>query len=316
MRHFQLGTYSIGVMGLGCMGMSEFYGSVDEEKSIKVIHRALELGVNFFDTADMYGVGENERLVKKALVDSSKRDEAVIATKFGIVRTPGGGWNGIRGDVHYVRQSCEASLQRLGIDTIDLYYQHRVDPNVPIEETVSAMAELVQEGKVRHLGLSEATVEQIRRAHEVHPIIALQTEYSLWTRHVEEVILQTCRELGIVFVAYSPLGRGFLTGKYKSRDSFEDTDFRNINPRFSDDALAANIRLLEIIEAVAREKNCTPAQVALAWVHAQGDDIVSIPGTKQLKYLEENVASLDVELSLDDLNRLENIAAETAGARY
>ncbi len=307
---------SIGVMGLGCMGMSEFYGEADDQNSIAVIHRALELGINFFDTSDLYGHGENEKLLKKALVDADKRDQAVIASKFGIVRDDNRQWRGYRGDAEYVRQACENSLQRLGIETIDLYYQHRVDPEVPIEETVGAMAELVKEGKVRYLGLSEANAEQIRRAHAVHPISALQTEYSLWTRHVEDDILETCQELGITFVAYSPLGRGFLTGKYKSQDAFEDGDFRRYNPRFSEENMVKNMALVETVEAIAAEKDAKPAQVALAWVHAQNENMTTIPGTKRLKYLEENVGALSVELTSDDLARLAGLAEQTAGERY
>lgn len=320
MRRVNLGQsdLEIGVMGLGCMGMSEFYGEGDEKQSIATIHRAIELGVNFFDTADMYGVGHNEKLLKKAFVDAGKRDDVIIATKFDVARTPDGGWQAkpIQGDRAYVLQACDASLKRLGIDTIDLYYQHRVDPDVPIEETVEAMAELVKAGKVRYLGLSEADTEQIRRAHAVHPISALQTEYSLWTRHVEEDILATCRELGITFVAYSPLGRGFLSGKYQSPDDFEQNDFRRVNPRFSEESLVTNLGLVEVVKAVAAEKNVTPAQVALAWVHAQDDNLTSIPGTKRQKYLEENVAALDVELTADDLTKLDGIAEQTVGSRY
>lgn len=318
MRQTTLGhsDLSIGVMGLGCMGMSEFYGDADDQNSIAVIHRALELGVNFFDTSDLYGHGENEKLLKKAFVDAGKRDQAVIATKFGIWRDDNRQWRGLRGDAEYVRQACDNSLQRLGIETIDLYYQHRVDPEVPIEETIGAMAELVKEGKVRYLGLSEANSEQIRRAHAVHPISALQTEYSLWTRHVEEDILETCQELGITFVAYSPLGRGFLTGKYKSQDAFEDGDWRRENPRFSEENMAKNSALVETVEAIAQEKDVTPAQVALAWVHAQNEDITSIPGTKRMKYLEENVGALQVDLSSDDLSRLDGLVNLTAGERY
>jgi aryl-alcohol dehydrogenase-like predicted oxidoreductase len=308
----------IGVMGLGCMGMSEFYGEGDEKQSIATIHRAMESGVNFFDTADMYGVGHNEELLKKAFVDAGKRDQVVIATKFGVARTADGGWQAkpYRGDREYVHQACDASLKRLGVDTIDLYYQHRVDPDVPIEETVEAMAELVKAGKVRCLGLSEADSDQIRRAHAVHPISALQTEYSLWTRHVEDNILATCQELGITFVAYSPLGRGFLSGKYQSPEDFEPSDFRRHNPRFSGDSLQHNLNLVEIVKAVATEKNVTPAQVALAWIHAQSNGLTSIPGTKRQKYLEENVAALDVELTADDLAKLDSIAEQTIGSRY
>lgn len=318
MRQTKLGhsDLTISVMGLGCMGMSEFYGDADEQNSIAVIHRALEMGVNFFDTSDLYGHGHNEQLLKKAFVDAGKRDEAVIATKFGIVRNDKREWRGYRGDAEYVRQACENSLQRLGIETIDLYYQHRVDPDVQIEETVGAMAELVKEGKVRALGLSEATSEQIRRAHAAHPISALQTEYSLWTRHVEDDILATCQELGITFVAYSPLGRGFLTGKYKSQDDFADSDFRRHNPRFSEENMAQNLALVETVEAIAAEKEVTPAQLALAWVHAQDENLTSIPGTKRLKYLEDNLGALDVTLNADDLKRLAGLADKAVGERY
>lgn len=320
MRTVQLGTsdLKIGVMGLGCMGMSEFYGDGDEQASIATIHRAIELGVNFFDTADMYGVGRNEELLKKAFVDSGKRDDVVIATKFGIARTADGGWQEkpFRGDREYVHQACDASLKRLGIDTIDLYYQHRVDPDVPIEETVEAMAELVKAGKVRYLGLSEADSAQIRRAHAVYPISALQTEYSLWTRHVEDDILGTCRELGITFVAYSPLGRGFLTGKYETQDDFAENDWRRQNPRFAEESMEKNLALVKVVKSVAADKDVTPAQVALAWVHAQGEDITSIPGTKRQKYLEENVKALEVDLTADDLARLNSIAEQAVGSRY
>ncbi len=320
MRTVQLGNsdLKIGVMGLGCMGMSEFYGDGDEQASIATIHRAIELGVNFFDTADMYGVGRNEELLKKAFVDSGKRDDVVIATKFGIARTADGGWQEkpFRGDREYVHQACDASLKRLGVDTIDLYYQHRVDPDVPIEETVEAMAALVKAGKVRNLGLSEADSAQIRRAHAVHPISALQTEYSLWTRHVEDDILDTCRELGITFVAYSPLGRGFLTGKYETHDDFAENDWRRQNPRFAEESMEKNLALVKVVKSVAAEKDVTPAQIALAWVHAQGDDITSIPGTKRQKYLEENVKALEVDLTADDLAQLNSIAEQTVGSRY
>lgn len=318
MRQTTLGhsDLTIGVMGLGCMGMSEFYGDADEQNSIAVIHRALEMGVNFFDTSDLYGHGHNEELLKKAFVDAGKRDEAAIATKFGIVRNDKLEWRGYRGDAEYVRQACENSLQRLDIETIDLYYQHRVDPAVPIEETVGAMAELVKEGKVRALGLSEATSEQIRRAHAVHPISALQTEYSLWTRHVEDDILATCQELGITFVAYSPLGRGFLTGKYKTLEDLADDDWRRNNPRFTAENMAQNLALVETVEAIAAEKEVTPAQLALAWVHAQDENLTSIPGTKRLKYLEDNLGALDVPLSADDLKRLAGLADKAVGERY
>jgi aryl-alcohol dehydrogenase-like predicted oxidoreductase len=315
MQYVSLGSEGLTVsrQGLGCMGMSEFYGPHDDAESIAAIHRALELGVTFLDTADMYGPFTNEELVGRAI--AGRRDEVVIATKFANVRGEDGSFLGIRGDAPYVKQACEASLRRLGVDHIDLYYQHRVDPRTPIEETVGAMAELVAEGKVRHLGLSEAAPETIRRAHAVHPISALQTEYSLWARESEAEILPTLRELGIGFVPYSPLGRGFLTGTVRSLDRLADDDFRHSQPRFQGDNLAANIAIVERIDALAEEKDATPAQIALAWVHAQGEDVVPIPGTKRPRYVEENVGALDVELSADDLASLE-AAGVAAGERY
>lgn len=321
MRSITMGhsDLEVGIIGLGCMGMSEFYGDTNDDESIAVIHRALELGVNFFDTSDMYGLGHNERLLKRAFVDSGKRDQAVIATKFGVLRDPSNnGFRGVSGDPAYVREAADASLERLGVEVIDLYYQHRVDGNVPIEETVGAMAELVKAGKVRYLGLSEATPEQIRRAHAVHPITALQTEYSLWTTHVEDEILATCRELGITFVAYSPLGRGFLTGKIKSTEGLAANDFRNINPRFKPESLAQNVPLVEALEEIAAAKGVTTAQVALAWVHAQGEDIASIPGTKRIKYLEDNVAAENVTFTADELAHIAalKIGEKVAGSRY
>jgi aryl-alcohol dehydrogenase-like predicted oxidoreductase len=295
------------------MGMSEFYGTSNEGEAIATIHRAIELGVTFLDTADMYGVGRNEELVGRAIAD--RRDRVVLATKFGNVRGADGSFLGRDGRPEYVHAACDASLRRLGIDVIDLYYQHRVDTNTPIEETVGAMKELVEAGKVRYLGLSEAAPETIRRAHTVHPISALQSEYSLWTRDPEDAVLPTVRELGIGFVAYSPLGRGFLTGEIRSLDDLDENDFRRRNPRFQAGNFERNLELVERVKAIADEKGVTPGQVALAWVHSRGDDIVPIPGTKRRKYLEENAAAAELDLGTEEFQRLEEVFP-TAGDRY
>ena len=304
-------------IGLGCMGMSEFYGDGDEAESIATIHRALDLGCTFLDTADMYGPYKNEELVGRAI--KGRRKEVVLATKFGIVRDPVNNMvRSISGKPDYVRQACDASLKRLGVDVIDLYYQHRVDPGTPIEETVGAMAELVRAGKVRYLGLSEAGVETLRRAHTIHPIAALQSEYSLWSRDPEDGVLACCRELGIGFVAYSPLGRGFLSGEIKRFDDLAANDYRRFSPRFQGDNFAKNLALVERIKQIAATKRCTPSQLALAWTLAQGDDVVPIPGTKRRKYLEENLAAVDLALSAAELARIDEVSPKgaAAGQRY
>ena len=308
-------TLNINRIGLGCMGMSEFYGSFDEKESINTLHKAIDLGVNFFDTADMYGWGANERLLGKAF--KGRWDDVILATKFAVMRGPNGEFLGLNGKSEYIRQACEQSLQNLGIDSIDLYYMHRQDPKVEIEEIVGTMSDLVKQGKVKHLGISEVNVETIRRAHAVHPITALQTEYSLWSREPEQEIFDVCKELGITFVAYSPLGRGFLTGAIKSRADLETNDWRLTLPRFTDEAIRENLKFVEVIDQIAKDKQVSKAQVALAWVLSQNDKIISIPGTRKVHRLEENLGAFKVELTKSDLSLIqESMPSETIGNRY
>lgn len=310
------GDLEVSSIGLGCMGMSDFYANRDEGEAIETIHYALNNGVNFLDTADIYGVGDNEKLVGKAI--KGRRQEVILATKFGNVRDNNGKWLGQNGRPEYVKQACEASLKRLGIDYIDLYYQHRVDPNTPIEDTILAMADLVKEGKVRYIGMSEAAPSTIRRAAKIHKITALQTEYSLWSRDPEDEILDTVKELNIGFVAYSPIGRGFLTGRFKQLEDIPEDDFRRNHPRFQGDNFYKNLKLVDKVKQLAEEKHCTPGQLALAWVLAQGKEIVPIPGTTKIEHLKENISAVEIQLSEEDLEQLDKIVPKgiTAGNRY
>ena len=308
-------TLEVNRIGLGCMGMSEFYGSFNEEESINTLHKAIDLGVNFFDTADMYGWGANERLLGKAF--KGRWSEVILATKFAVMRGPNGEFLGLNGKPEYVKQACEQSLQNLGVDAIDLYYMHRQDPKVDIEEIIGAMSDLIKQGKVKHLGICEANAEMIRRAHAVHPLTAVQNEYSLWSREPEQEILNTCKELGITFVAYSPLGRGFLTGAIKSRADLEASDWRLTLPRFTDEAIKENLKFVEVVEEIALDKKVSKAQVALAWVLSQNDEIVTIPGTRKVHRLEENLGAFTVELTNTDLVTIQNsMPSQTIGNRY
>lgn len=308
-------TLNVNRIGLGCMGMSEFYGVFDENESIKTLHKALDLGVNFFDTADMYGWGANEKLIAKAFKD--KWGKVVLATKFAVMRGPNGEWLGINGQPEYIKKACEQSLLNLGVDTIDLYYMHRKAPDVDIEVIVGAMSDLVKQGKVKYIGLSEVDADTLRRAHKVHPITAMQSEYSLWSREPEEEIFEVCKELGITFVSYSPLGRGFLTGAYKSRSDFEAGDFRLNNPRFTDEAIEANTKFVEIIEELAKDKGASKAQIALSWILSQNDEITAIPGTRKIHRLEENLGAYDVVLTQAEMDHIKaSLPKETIGSRY